>query len=155
MGSTFLPLARAHTQTRVSLTCYCGTGQERNCASYGDIGHAVSCILSRDQSSDTSCQFLLFSIPKTRPSFAHAPCLLPFQSLPSALRTVLAFTVSSLTSQSATCFGTAGTAKPVAISAPRDWRTTGTRVSACGPTRCRNARSKVGTSAEKCYWSLG
>ena len=98
-------------------------------------------------------------------AFSHTACLscplpvwscrlLSFQSLPSAPPTVLACTVSSLTSQSATCSGTAGTAKPVAISAPLDWRMTARRASACGQTRCQNARLKVGIATRKCHRSL-
>ena len=81
--------------------------------------------------------------------------LLSFQSLPSAPPTVPACTVSSPTSQSAMCSGTAGTAKPVAISAPLGWRMTARRASACGQTRCQNARLKVGIATIKCYRSLG
>jgi hypothetical protein len=87
---------------------------------------------------------------------AHAAfCLLRFQSLPSAPRTVPACTESSLTRQSAMCSGTAGTVRPAAISAPLDWRMTARRVSACGLTRCQNARLKVGIATGKCCRSLG
>ena len=99
-------------------------------------------------------------------AFSHTTCLawlLPvwscrllfFQSLPSPPPTVPACTVSSLTKQSAMCSGTAGTAKPVAISAPLDWRMTARRASACGQTRCQNARLKVGIATRKCHRSLG
>jgi len=99
-------------------------------------------------------------------AFSHITCLawlLPvwscrlvsFQSLPSAPPTVLACTVSSLTRQSAMCSGTAGMAKPVAISAPLDWLMTARRASACGQTRCQNARLKVGIATRKFHRSLG
>lgn len=65
----------------------------------------------------------------------------------SARRTALDYTESSRTTSNATPSGTVGEARPAGTSVLRVWRTTGNPGCACGPTKFRNAKSKVSRRA--------
>lgn len=80
---------------------------------------------------------MLFSL--TFP-FANAH---PQQNQQYQRHTVLACTVSSPMKINAMSSGIAGTAKPAATNAHRDWHTIVKHVSACGPIKYQNAEMKA------------